>query len=647
MSFEGEIGEIDLVQRLVDLGRDRFTGAIRFENDGIIKIVYFKGGDVLSASTNDRADSIDEILFRAGKITREHIKQALAKRKENETLGDALLGLGFITRKELTWARRVQVIGIIRSTLGWTAGSWTIVENYLPKREEGTIFPLAQVLLELIVTDPDRPKFEQAMSSGSAVFRRVDGFAEAFARLGLNEDAEAITSHLDGVRSAAEVASISGKDIFNVYKLLEALRVLRLLERSDVSADGSSGSAGAGLTMENQFDSLEVDNPGFTMHDEESAVAATPAFEEPMAPSLPAWDAPPSPVVASPLAAAAPAPRSAWDEPEDDGVGEALQASPTAEADWGFDEAQIEAARRATSPGTTPRPDRKSSRPAAQKPARSIGGIAAIVALLLLGAGGWGAWTWWQGQQASRSEVATRRADQPRHVPAAAGTPAFPAGRNQLSHTGPAVTQPARATSRSTPAVGSPVAVPAASKTAASAGPGNAVRTSPSEVPRDLASKSVRLGGQGRTGTPAATASPTSSGSMAKTAPPMERNPRVERISRGATAVTNGAAVKAASPASASGLQTKYEEMGRAFAANPDGKYTAQVELVCETASVTRALQSGGSNVWFVPTTFRGRSCYRIFWGRFDSHEAALAAVGSIPAGLRGSVPVVVKVPRS
>ena len=39
MSFEGEIGEIDLVQRLVELGREQFTGAIRFEQDGIIKIV--------------------------------------------------------------------------------------------------------------------------------------------------------------------------------------------------------------------------------------------------------------------------------------------------------------------------------------------------------------------------------------------------------------------------------------------------------------------------------------------------------------------------------------------------------------------------------------------------------------------------------
>src|SRR5437016_10823816 len=222
MSFEGEIGEIDLIQRLVELGSEQFTGAIRFESDGIIKIVYFKGGDVLSASTNDRTDAVDEILLRANKVTREHVKQALAKRKESETLGDALLSLGFITKKELTWARRVQVIGVIRSIAAWPAGSFQIVPDYLPKREEGTQFPLQQILIEVIVTDQDRQKFDRLMDGGRAVFAKGDDFDFAWAKLGLNEDAEAIAMWIDGVNSAAEIASLSGKDAFNVYKLLHA-----------------------------------------------------------------------------------------------------------------------------------------------------------------------------------------------------------------------------------------------------------------------------------------------------------------------------------------------------------------------------------------------------------------------------------------
>src|SRR5256885_15964015 len=236
MNFEGDIREIDVVGRLVELGREQFTGAIRFENDGIIKIIYFKGGDILSASTNDRADSIDELLLRAGKVTREHVKQALAKRKETETLGDALLNLGFIPRKELTWARRVQVIGVIRSISAWPAGSYTIVADYLPKREEGTLFPFGQLITELIVTDHDRSKFDHALGGGTAVFAHGPDFDASYRRLGLNQDADDIVAQIDGSRTAAEVAALSGEDAFNVYKLLHALATLGVLTRRTAHA---------------------------------------------------------------------------------------------------------------------------------------------------------------------------------------------------------------------------------------------------------------------------------------------------------------------------------------------------------------------------------------------------------------------------
>jgi DamX protein len=93
-------------------------------------------------------------------------------------------------------------------------------------------------------------------------------------------------------------------------------------------------------------------------------------------------------------------------------------------------------------------------------------------------------------------------------------------------------------------------------------------------------------------------------------------------------------------------LADKYAAMARDFAAQKGGAYTVQVELVCETASVTRALRDGGTNIWFLPISYRGRSCYRIFWGRYSTRSAAESAVASIPKSLAESKPVVVTIPK-
>ena len=52
--LEGEIRDIDLVARLVELWREKFTGAIRFENDGIIKIE----GEVLADGSRVAVGSV-------------------------------------------------------------------------------------------------------------------------------------------------------------------------------------------------------------------------------------------------------------------------------------------------------------------------------------------------------------------------------------------------------------------------------------------------------------------------------------------------------------------------------------------------------------------------------------------------------------
>ncbi|HEV7427192.1 MAG TPA: DUF4388 domain-containing protein [Thermoanaerobaculia bacterium] len=642
MSFEGEIGEIDLIQRLVELGSEQFTGAIRFESDGIIKIVYFKGGDVLSASTNDRGDAVDEILLRANKVTREHVKQALAKRKESETLGDALLGLGFITRKELTWARRVQVIGIIRSIIGWKTGSYTIVADYLPKREEGTLFPLAQIIVELVVTDTDRTKSEQAMESGNAIFEKAPNFDDAFRRLGLNEDAEQIVAEIDGNSTAADVAARSGKDVFNVYKLLEALRLLKLVTptgKPPVEHEVYGGDAWA------------VENPDFTLDDVAPAVPLVPVAAAPRVDSatmeIPAIN------IATPAA-------SVWDDPVDDDQFSATEIAPplAAEPQWGFDEAQIEAARRAAVPvhaeGDVPTSAMASEVPPPAPRKSSL--LMPLLLLLLVAAGGYGGWMWWQKRQAAaptpaRVVTATKRSAPPivtNTPPATTTTSAAPTTTGRNVPPPPTTTQPATtsAAAIAKPQMVTTSGVPLTTTTRRNAGvspagpakPALSVAegSSPPKVPKPQpATTSADRVTTTTTAPPRVAAKPTAVPSGTT---------HLERTSTGAT-ITNATAAASTSAPSTDATRAKYDGMAGNFAAQQGGKYTLQFELVCETASVTRALSEGGDKVWFVRTSYRSRPCYRVFWGRFDSSADASAASKELPASL-GSAPVVVKIPR-
>jgi hypothetical protein len=620
--LEGEIGQIRLIERLVELWREQFTGAIRFENDGIIKIIYFKGGDILSASTNDRSDSIDEILMRAGKVSREHVKQALAKRKENETLGDALLNLGFITRKELTWARRVQVVGVIRSIAAWSDGSFTIVADYLPKRDEGTLFPLPQVLVELIVTEQDRARFEQALDGGDAVFSKAADFDDVWRRLGLNEDAEAIVVEIDGTKNAAEVAAASNRDTFNVYKLLHALSTLGILSRAakpqgepqfaldDFASAGVADAADLwndpapeAATPEFELDADDAfAQPTLGLSDPTVDPVPHQMADEPALPAMSVWDEPDE----LPDAEPAPAPGSmpTWEAPPRSALAVPIPvpiepaADPEEEPSWGFDEAQIETARRAEVPVAAPAAAKPAlTQPPPQKRGR-YGIVLTLLILAILGAAGYYGFLWWQGRQGSGETVVVQRPvrrPQPGAAPLATTPPASP-----LTDTA------------STAAPAAAVITPATT-TVAAAAPAPAVIT------------------------------PTTTTAAPPAAVP-PRAPTPVQITAAAPASTSQALPRVTARVPAG--RERVDAMARDYAANPTGNYTVQVQILCDPANVEKAMRAGGENVWFVPQTIGGRGCYRVFWGHFDSRTQAQQALAQVPASLRDKNSAVKAVPR-
>jgi Domain of unknown function (DUF4388) len=60
--------------------------------------------------------------------------------------------------------------------------------------------------------------------------------------------------------------------------------------------------------------------------------------------------------------------------------------------------------------------------------------------------------------------------------------------------------------------------------------------------------------------------------------------------------------------------------------------YAIQVELVCELASLDEAWRyDRRGTLWLLTADYRGRECFRVFWGRYATMEEARAAKASVP----------------
>lgn len=603
MNLEGEIWELELIPRLIELGSQSFTGALRFENDSVIKIVYFKEGNILSASTNDRADSIDEILLRSGKVTRDHVKQALSKRKETETLGDALLGLGFIAKRELAWARRVQLIGILRSIGEWQAGSFTIVADYLPKREEGTAFSLPQIVLELILTDQDRSKYERALESGSAVFRKSTSFDESFSSLGLNQEAEAITARIDGVLTAADIASESGSDAFNVYKLLNALNLLGLVQKVEESLEVSGAGSVSALegfdvsaepTMEMSLDfgrsDAAIDLGG-------QVSAPEPSIDDTEIPRLDTDSSVPPEDLDSysydaPVTEESDELGIAYQDLGVPGSREAVTTPPASSEGLG----SIEALRNFELPATQFPPieeriaqkhERKKTLTATPAPRGKRTGLIAAVAVGVVALGAAAGWYYFESTKVGESAASVEK------TPAPVKSAATETGVDAAPATGET----------------------SAESTTAARPEANARIEIPPEMPAAPAKASPAPAQTTRAPEPVATTS-------APVPPPPAVKP---------------------TPAPVTPSASKYAAQAQQYAKDAATvPFTVQFALVCRDASIENNVRLGGSKIWYVPISYRGETCYKVYWGRYSTREQAERGVAEIPAALRGGKPSVV-----
>jgi hypothetical protein len=177
-----------------------------------------------------------------------------------------------------------------------------------------------------------------------------------------------------------------------------------------------------------------------------------------------------------------------------------------------------------------------------------------------------------------------------------------------------------------TPPRPSPTTVAAAPTTTTLPPPAAAATAAPTEPPPAVSA------------TPAAVA--------AATPPPPTPAPVAAATPTPAPAPTPvpAAASTSTSPAEGRTLlrQGALPEAARSFATTlgpgARGRFSHQLLTACSPETIAKAVQAvTADDLFILPVTFQGRSCYRLCWGVYDNRAAAEAARDSVPAYFRQS----------
>jgi hypothetical protein len=648
---------------LMDLHRQGATGSLNVDGPSYQKALYFRGGRILFGSSNDPRDQLGAILIENGKITPEQLDDVNAKVGPGNPLAKALADSGFVSQRELGEAARAKVERILSDVIAYTSGSFEFEDGVLPKGAVDLKLSTERLVLTSVRRVTDRNFVLRHLDSLEVVLApRPDLVAQLSE---LQAEAGGLADKIDGRRSLKEAAGLTRLDDFEAAKVACALLFLGLVERRGGRSPGPAVSAGEAEIDLAQTAAMAFTPEPATLVPTPAAAAVPVAAPIPLSPPIEAEPffisdaaAPPIPAEPATVIATPPPPPPAYDlaipeaEPVTEiGLGGPREASaessfeppmvveepppyePPPFAPPPFEPPPFEPPPLAGPPASpapvialpAALPEPSPPPMAASRPSKDD--LAALDALL-------GRRTI-EGPLAPMERTPPRAEPrwEPRFTPGAAPRGRRAAARRRLH---PLV-------------IGLVVALAAGGGLAAwfYLDPLGRAGTKRAETPS-------RAPGRPSPATPASpvtvtTASPAASPSHEAAPSPGPTPPSPSPVATPPTPPPTRSPVSAGGPDARSLLERgELTQAARGFAAKlrgSKGAFSIQILVACSSDTVVKAVQNVSSpELYILPVSFKGRDCYRVCWGIYDSQGRAESAISTVPSYFRqgGATPKVV-----
>lgn len=622
----GDIRSVDLLSALVALWRDKADGSLNFSRPGATAGFELRSGELVQSTSSQTQYEAVAILLRAGKLEAAAVAKLL--RPAGGDAAIAALQAGLITEREWRWGQKIRAIEILSDLLGWLEGDYSFDPQSRPAAGDWTL-PVPRLVLELFLRSRDRTLVEHYLGPSDLPLLRAETFEKEFETLGLTSDAGSVVALIDGRASAEEIAERSPAEEFAVLKLLAGLTTLGLVHPAEAAPERGPATPSPIRPEGKETEAEREPEPEAPVEPEadeeiepETEPEASAALPEP-----PPTDIEPEPALGEAHEEMTPpaAPREVGERmPESDRepvIGpEVLRTRrPPEDVTPEGPEPSVplvapgETFERAFPQSDGPPPDGEKRRMVALLTGLLAVLVVAVVTLVIVRS------RRVTPELAAAAKVRPTAQENPVFPPAETAVP-LSARRTQAALPSPVVTHPAATVPTVAPTVAPrPTLPPTRVPT-----PPPPTRP-PTRVPTRVPTRAEPT----KPPTPVPTrAQPTRPPTRvptkpAPTAPPTRVRP---------TAVpTRVAAV--AGEATRDEWIARAERDRKALLKRRNVRYAVQLELACELPTLEKAWNwdKPPGTMWLLTTSYRGRTCFRVMWGRFDALSGAREAKAQVP----------------
>jgi tetratricopeptide (TPR) repeat protein len=240
MAIEGPLRELGIhdVFQLLDLSRK--TGVLRVaselrDDEGV---VHFDAGKVVHAHVKSKAVPLELTLLQSGKISKDDLESARAKRtngRADTDIVDLLVEGGAVTPKEIERQLRMQIEGVVFELMSWREGFFSFEERaaseLAPSREARIHVSTESLLMEGARRIDEWSRIADKVPSLAVIPVlapvRDDGQSS---QLDLLPPEWEVLSMIDGTRDLRVIAGTLGRAEFDIARVVYGLVTTGVVE---------------------------------------------------------------------------------------------------------------------------------------------------------------------------------------------------------------------------------------------------------------------------------------------------------------------------------------------------------------------------------------------------------------------------------